>query len=130
MIVKLPWPNPALAPNRSSGRHWSGLADIKSKAKGDAYALTKKALEGRKSPYLDFVGDIPVSLLFLTPDKRRRDIDGLLSSAKHALDGVCLALGIDDSRLRPILVDRVAGPDKIGGLIVAVGITLISGVNL
>lgn len=130
MIIRLDFPNPALAPNRAAGKHWGGLAALKAKAKADAHALTKNALQGKPSPYLNFKGDIPVSLFYVTPDKRRRDSDGMLSASKHALDGVALALGVDDSRFRPILVDWEHGHDKIGALIVAVGVEIRSGVNL
>ena len=130
MIIRLDWPNPKLAPNRAAGKHWGGLAALKQKAKADAHALTKNALQGRKSPYLDFKGDIPLSLFYVTPDKRKRDSDNLLAASKHALDGVALALGVDDSRFRPILVDWAHGLDKVGALIVAVGVEIRSGVNL
>ena len=130
MIVRLDFPNPKLSPNRANGKHWAGLAALKAKAKADAHALTKNALQGRKSPYLDFKGDIPLSLFFVTPDKRHRDSDNLLAASKHALDGVALAIGVDDSRFRPILVDWGHGPDRIGALIVAVGVTISSGINL
>lgn len=74
-------------------------------------------------------GNIALSLLFLTPDKRKRDLDGMLSSAKHALDGIAQALGVDDSRFKPILVDAVLGP-KGGALIAAVGVEIRSGMSL
>jgi crossover junction endodeoxyribonuclease RusA len=46
--------------------------------------------------------DIPetpkVTAVFFPPDKRHRDIDGLLSSMKAAFDGIADAIGVDDSR--------------------------------
>ncbi len=44
-------------------------------------------------------------MLFHAPDRRRRDLDNLLSSCKSYLDGVALAYGINDSRLRPMTID-------------------------
>lgn len=129
MIVKLDFPNPALAPNRASGRHWGTLAALKAKSKDDAYALTKNALQSLKSPHISFVGDIPVSLVFLMPDKRRRDIDGLLSSMKSALDGIALAIGTDDRHFKPILVDWEPG-EKPGAVLVGIGVAVVSGASL
>jgi crossover junction endodeoxyribonuclease RusA len=39
-------------------------------------------------------------LTFCPPDHRRRDIDNLLSSSKAFIDGIFLALGVDDSNVR------------------------------
>lgn len=41
-----------------------------------------------------------ISLDFFPPDNRRRDLDGMISSMKAALDGVADALGIDDNLFR------------------------------
>lgn len=38
-----------------------------------------------------------VYLVFVPPDKRRRDADNLLASCKAALDGLSDAVGVDDS---------------------------------
>jgi len=53
----------------------------------------------------------------------------MLAASKALLDGMAQALGVDDSRFKPILVDWVQGP-KGGALMAAVGIQIISGVNL
>jgi len=116
ITVVLDWPHPALAPNRNNGRHWAEMAAIRAKAKQDAYWLTRKSsdvslLDERQHP---------VTLTFVAPDKRRRDLDGCLSSMKPALDGVAQALGLDDSQFRPITLDYVHG-DKPGSVIVTVG---------
>lgn len=126
MIVKLPWPSPALAPNRSNGKHWGTVAALKAKSKADAYALAKNALNGRK---FDPDADFPVSIVFLTPDRRRRDVDGMLSSLKSSLDGIAQAIGVDDRHFRPILVDwECIG--KESGVIVGIGVAVVSGASL
>lgn len=126
MIIRLDWPNPKLAPNRSNGKFWGGLAAIKQKAKADAYILAKNATKGRKfKPDQDY----PVSIVFLMPDKRRRDCDGMLSSLKSSLDGIAMAIGTDDQHFKPILVDWQHST-KPGGVLVAVGCEIRSGVNL
>lgn len=116
ITIELPWPHPALAPNRANGKHWAGVAAIKSKAKGDAFLLTKAVSNGLQ---LSALGKYQVEILFVAPDNRRRDLDGLLSSMKHALDGVAQALGLDDSQFRPMVIDRYAG-NKPGKVIVTV----------
>lgn len=125
MILRLPFPNSALLPNRRNGKHWGNTATAKAAARDGAYYITKQQMGDYKPPE----GSIALSLLFLTPDKRKRDLDGMLSSAKHALDGIAQALGVDDSRFRPILVDSALGP-KGGALIAAVGVEIRSGYSL
>lgn len=125
MIVRLPFPDPALSPNRAKGRHWTALADAKASARDAGYFATKQAATAFSAP----AGDIALSLLFLTPDKRRRDADNLLAASKSLLDGMADALGVDDRRFRPILVDWQPGPPG-GALLVAVGVQIRSGMNL
>ena len=116
ITIVLDWPNPALMPNRSNGKHWSNTAAIRAKAKEDAFYIAKAEMNGRTfAP-----GRLRVSITFIAPDKRRRDLDGCLSSMKPALDGVARALGLDDSQFRPITLDYVTG-DKPGSVIVTVG---------
>ena len=125
MIIKLPFPAAELFPNRKNGKHWAVTSAIRQAQKDAAYWSTKAsgAFECQ-SVY------IPLSLLFVAPDKRHRDCDNMLAAAKALLDGVALALGVDDSRFKPVLVDWVHGTDKQGALVVAVGVQIQSGVNL
>lgn len=39
---------------------------------------------------------INVTITFCEPDKRRRDMDGMLSQTKNMLDGIADAIGVDD----------------------------------
>jgi len=43
-----------------------------------------------------------VDMIFCPPDKRVRDTDNLIAACKAGLDGMCKALGIDDSHIRTI----------------------------
>lgn len=79
-------------------------------------------------PFTPPDGYIPLSLLYLTPDKRHRDCDNMLAASKALLDGVALAMGIDDKRFKPVMVDWAHGPDKVGALIVAVGVEMVQAV--
>lgn len=117
ITIELPWPHPALAPNRANGKHWAGLAAIKSKAKGDAYLLAKNAADGRKVSTLH---KYHLNIFFVAPDHRRRDLDGCHGSIKHYLDGIAAALGIDDSQFNPVTLSYQGGP-KPGKVIVQVG---------
>jgi crossover junction endodeoxyribonuclease RusA len=117
LTVELPWFNAALAPNRANGRAWGGLAATKSKAKADACALMQNAAKGRKLSALE---KYPLCIMFIAPDNRRRDLDGCHGAIKHYLDGVALALGIDDSQFRPIRLDYQVGA-KPGKVVIEVG---------
>ncbi len=124
-VIRLPFPAACLFPNRRNGTHWSKTASERTKQHEAGYYATMQA----KGSYSPPDGPIPLSLLFLTPDKRKRDADNMLAASKALLDGMAYALGVDDSRFRPILVDWTQGP-KGGALIAAVGVSIVSGVSL
>lgn len=95
--LELPWPGRDLSPN---GRlHWSRLARAKKayragcKAAGAPFAAVLAPTLVR-----DPGARLALSLTFLPPDRRRRDIDNLLASMKAGLDGLADAWGVDDSR--------------------------------
>ena len=124
-VIRLAWPDSALLPNKRLGKHWSSTNAAKVAAKEAAYFATKQAVGLWKAPD----GPIPLSLIFCPPDKRRRDLDGALSSCKHALDAMAQALGVDDSRFKPVLLDW--GPSgKPGCVIVAVGVKIVTAQDL
>lgn len=112
MKVELPWPDKALFPNRSRGVHWGSISGLKAVAMNDAFALTKEAMAGfRKDMGREFktIGNVPLSITFHYPDARRRDLDNCFAACKSALDGVALALGVDDSCFCPVTLNRVVG---------------------
>lgn len=102
-VLVLPFPDPALMPNNSLGKHWTVTRQARNKAKSDAFYLTKQAgWQGR-----DVLGCLKITFYF--PDRRKRDLDNLIHAMKPALDGVARAIGIDDSNFKPLLSDcRVA----------------------
>lgn len=125
MIVKLPFPPRELMPNRKNGKSWHSSQAAKAAARDGAYYATKQAVGAWKP-----IGErIPVSIVFVPPDGRRRDLDNLLAAAKAQIDGIALALGVDDRRFAPLLIDQVPA-QKPGCMIVAVGVEIRSGVNL
>mgnify|MGYP003403650944 FL=1 len=114
-------------PNKAKGRAWAGLARIRTEQKEAATLCTMAALKttGAKA----WSGNIPLSLVYMAPDRRHRDLDNLLAASKSIIDGMAHALGVDDSRFKPILVDSVYAGGE-GCLVAAVGIQIVSGVSL
>lgn len=119
MIVRLPFPSPLLFPNRKHADHWTKAHTAKVKARDDAFYAAKAANSGIWQP----AGYVPLSVLFVTPTRHRRDADGMLGAIKPALDGIALALGIDDSIFKPVLIDWIDG-EKPGAVIVAIGVVI------
>lgn len=128
LIVRLPWPDPNLMPNRKNGKHWTSTARVKTEQKEASYLCTKAAIQ--TADHQGFGdGNIPLSLVYMPKDNRHRDLDNLLASSKALIDGMAEALGVNDRRFKPILVDVVScGGD--GCVVAAVGVTIVSGVSL
>lgn len=127
LIVRLPWPDPKLMPNRKNGKAWQSTSKVKTEQRLAAYLCTLAALE--TAGVKEWGEKIPLSLVYMPPDKRHRDLDNLLGGSKALLDGMAQALGVDDSRFRPVLVDSVYCSGE-GAVIAAVGIQIVSGVSL
>lgn len=73
--------------------HWSKKAKAAKKSKQDAFYCTK---EKKISPFPD--GKITLKIVFFCPNNRRYDQDNAVASLKSGLDGIALALGVNDSR--------------------------------
>jgi crossover junction endodeoxyribonuclease RusA len=100
MKIILPWPDSALLPNRRNGRGWQVTQAAKVVAKFDAAHATRLALNfspERIEPTMP----AEVTIFFYPPDKRARDIDGMLSSLKPSLDAIAEVLGINDKMFAP-----------------------------
>ena len=89
--VTLPWPPTILHPNKRP--HWATLAEAKGRYRFACAMLAKQA-------GIRFAADarLHVALEFVPPDRRRRDLDGMLAACKSGLDGLADAIGCDDSR--------------------------------
>lgn len=114
MNIVLPWPPKALSPN--ARQHWAALANAK-RAYRRACAWQAAEQGVRHTP----AEKIAMSLVFVPPDRRRRDWDNLIASMKAGLDGLADVLGVDDSRFR-ITSELAEGP---GGF-VRVGIEVLA----
>ena len=89
MKLTLPWPPRDLSPNARV--HWTRLATAK-RAFRDAWAWTARQQGARR---LDAQA-LHLSLVFVPPDKRARDLDNCLAACKSGLDGLADVLGVDD----------------------------------
>lgn len=107
MIVTLPWPPRDLSAN--SRTHWARKAKAVKAYRSLAYWSAIAA------------GPIPgetIAITFNPPDKRRRDLDGMLSQIKAGLDGIADATGVDDSKWQISI--RKGEPVKGGQVVVEV----------
>lgn len=105
-MIVLPWPPKELSLNARV--HPQVRARVGAKYREACFWLTKEAQE-RLS------GDrVHMTITFFQPDRRRRDLDNMLSACKHGLDGVADALGVNDSIFRPVTLDVA---DEIGGMV-------------
>lgn len=108
LTLTLPWPDRALHPNARP--HWAYKARVVRDSR--EYAAWSARTLGHKPRW----AAATVTLTFCPPDKRRRDLDGMLSACKAMLDGIADATGIDDSRWHLQLVR--GEPVKAGAVIV------------
>jgi crossover junction endodeoxyribonuclease RusA len=115
IMVSLPWPSKDLHPN--SRVHWSKRSKAAKSSRGYAWALTVKAMGMRLRVY-DQIKRVPISLTFRPPDRRRRDMDGMLSACKSSLDGVADALMVNDHLFD--LSMKLGEPTKGGQVIVEI----------
>lgn len=113
--IRLDFPSPSLFPNRTKGKHWGALHAAKTQAKELAFFLTKQQTQG----WTPTTEDLRLTVTFLMPDRRKRDADNCLAAAKSTLDGMALALGVDDFQFQPVQVYRRFGV-KPGSMIVEI----------
>ena len=106
--IPLPWPPRALHPNART--HWAARAKAAAKARADARHLAQAV--GARALGWDGAA---VRLTFCPPDRRVRDLDGVLSSCKAGCDGIADATGVDDSRWSLALA---WGPVVRGGAVI------------
>lgn len=89
--IELAWPVKSLSPNARV--HYMTLHSAKKKAKDDAFWATR-CVSGK----LATDEKLDVRLTFHPPVNRDRDMDNAIASMKAALDGVALALDVNDSQ--------------------------------
>lgn len=89
----LPFPDSRLSPNRRKDRRW--LTSVRDTARSNGYYAVKQA--GLSVPDKT---PLHMFLTFCPPDRRRRDVDNLLSASKSTIDGIFKALGVNDCNVR------------------------------
>ena len=105
--IVLPWPPSELLPNaRIHFRRKNAIAQ--------AYKLNCVLLTPKSIP-----DGTHLSITFNPPDKRRRDLDGMLSSFKWGIDAIAHVMGVDDYQFSLSL--RRAEPVKGGRVVIEVG---------
>lgn len=104
----LPWPPPQLSPN--TRQHWTKLAKAKAAYREQCATTTRCDAPSWIVP----PGDLHLTLAFCAPANRRYDRDNLLARMKSGLDGVCDALGFDDSRIAVITLRSLPSNGKPG----------------
>ncbi len=108
MIVELPWPARDLHPNARV--HWARKAKATKQARSDASWLALSS--GARTHDFSSAANLSVTLVFVPPDNRARDTDGMISSVKAYCDGISDVVGVDDSKW--ILGIRREKPRKPG----------------
>lgn len=115
ITVELAWPPRQLSPN---GRfHHMEVYRFKKAAKDTAYWVTKETL-GRQT--CEHNGTVAVRIIaHPIKGKAQPDADNLMACMKGALDGIALALGIDDKHFAPSV--EFAEPVTGGRVTVTIG---------
>ena len=104
ITIVLPWPAKELSPN--SRVHWARKHQAAAQAHEDAKLITYSSrMDGLDYGGWDGEGEYEASFKFSPPTRHRRDIDNIHSSCKSMIDGVCAALGIDDSRIKRTVIE-------------------------
>lgn len=116
MLIILPFPDMSLSPNRKNGKHWGATKQAKDNRFQYAYYATKEAMAQQVKPA--HISALEIS--FIEPDRRKRDLDNMLSSIKQDIDAICKAIGIDDRVFEVVKLQRTYKKDN-GQIIVRVG---------
>lgn len=98
--IELPWPSADLSPNARI--HYMRHARAKKAAKNHAWGWTKAAMGPLGIATGSFVGPVDVRIVFHPESNRGRDLDNMQARMKAALDGIALALGVNDTHFRPV----------------------------
>ena len=99
--IMVAWPDRKLSPNYGDRGRYQ-----KTRLRAEQRAAAKEDCSWWiDADWQAFTGSARMTVTFYPKDRRRRDLDNLFSMIKHAIDGVCETLGIDDSQLHPVVLD-------------------------
>lgn len=116
MRIELSWPPDGCHPNKSMSMNWRDKGKHRKWYKELCNADTRNQV----SCPIKVTGMVPVSIVF-HPKRNSGDIDNMLAACKSGIDGMCLALGIDDRILRPMTLD-VGKKSEFGKVILTIGV--------
>ena|SRR3990167_765425 len=91
----LSWPAPEVSPNFRYG--WE-----KSEARKEERTVGFYEAELSKDGFESFEGNASMLLEFFPKKNHIRDLDNLLSSMKHRIDGICDSLKINDCQIKSV----------------------------
>jgi crossover junction endodeoxyribonuclease RusA len=112
MIVCFPWPDKGLSPN--ARLHRMAKAKLVREARLRAFYVAKAAM-----PFgINWPETCHLDITFHPPDRRRRDLDNMLASAKSCVDGLADAMKVDDYGFSLTL--RRGDPVKGGAVVVTI----------
>jgi len=103
--LTFPWPPSELKPNVKT--HWTKKAKFAKQYKEVCFYLTKEA-KFDQNTYKS------LEMVFYPPNRRNFDLDNMLATMKSGIDGMCLALNIDDSSFKKMSVEM---SEDIGGFV-------------
>jgi crossover junction endodeoxyribonuclease RusA len=109
-MIVLPWPPKELSPNNKPASKAGRMAKhrVEQNYRQACFWLTKEAQETISGVR------VHLTITFVPPDRRARDLDNMLASIKSGLDGVADALGVNDKIFRPVTIDVT---EEIGGMV-------------
>lgn len=111
-MIRLEWPPRELHPNSRPHYHVRAQA-------AKAYRLQACYAAMAEGPVLEAKTGLTASIEFYPPDRRKRDLDGMLASVKAGLDGISDAYSINDYEINPITICRCE-PVKGGRVLVRI----------
>lgn len=114
-LVTLPWPPSVLTPNQKRKSHWRKYAPATKAYRAECGWLAKAQGVTKRDD-----ATLSLSITFLPPDNRARDLDGMLGAFKAGLDGLSDVLGVDDSKWS--LTIRKGEKTQGGAVVVAIGV--------
>jgi crossover junction endodeoxyribonuclease RusA len=96
------------------------LANAKKRARRDGACAALEAIPARERIELRDAGALTARVTFNPPNKRRRDVDGVIASLKACIDGIADAIGLDDSMFRIAWPEEFSEPVKGGQILVEI----------
>ncbi|MFA7238978.1 MAG: hypothetical protein WC091_02625 [Sulfuricellaceae bacterium] len=120
LVIELPWPPKELMPNRARGMHWAAKGKIAKSYRAMCYVIAWNSFRAQLSG-VPPRGRQHLSVVFVPPDKRSRDGDGLMTAMKAGFDAISEAIGLDDKYFRPVTYDISDNIEKNGKVVITLG---------